>query len=177
MSGMWNKQFCRCLVAIALMGFFSVGTLAFAGQTEDKKQDQPRRGRKYTPPPPTTHVEITVLRDTTGKPIPNAGVVFHLKEEKGNMELKTDPDGKVSIDVLPTGSKVLVQVIAKGFQTYGGDYVLDAPQKTIEIRMKRPTEQYSIYKNHDQGSTQPQGGEEKKPDPQGQDPKADAQPQ
>lgn len=176
---MWTKQFCRHLVVVMLVGSFSVGTLAFAGQTENSKQDAPRRGRKYTPPKPTSRVEVTVVRASNGKPIPNAGVVFHLKEEKGNMELKTDSDGKVSIDVLPTGSKVRLQVIANGFQTYGEDYELDAAQKDIEVRMRRPQEQYSIYKNHDESSNKPQGGDDKKsaPTPQSQDPKEDAQPQ
>jgi hypothetical protein len=40
-------------------------------------------------------------------------------------------------------------VIAHGFQTYGDDYKVDKADMTIEIRMKRPGEQYSIYKNHD----------------------------
>jgi hypothetical protein len=178
---MWTKQFCRRTMAVAFVGFFSVGTLAFAaqsGQTDDKQQDQPKRGgRKYTPPKPTSHVEITVIRASNGKPVPNAGVVFHLEEEKGNMELKTDVDGKTAIDVLPTGSKVRVQVIATGFQTYGGDYTLDAADKSIEIKLKRPQEQYSIYKDHSGDPNQSQGSE-KKPDsaPQSQNPPQDSQP-
>jgi hypothetical protein len=43
---------------------------------------------------------------------------------------------------------VRLQIIAKGYQTYGGDYKIDKDEMTIEIRMKRPGEQYSIYKNH-----------------------------
>jgi hypothetical protein len=41
-----------------------------------------------------------------------------------------------------------MQIIAKGFQTYGGDYQVDQPELAIEIRLKRPGEQYSIYKAH-----------------------------
>jgi hypothetical protein len=40
-------------------------------------------------------------------------------------------------------------VIARGFQTYGEDYKVDKADMAIEIRMKRPGEQYSIYKSHD----------------------------
>ena len=43
-----------------------------------------------------------------------------------------------------------LQVIAKGYQTYGEDFEIDKPELSIDIRMKRPGEQYSIYKKHDQ---------------------------
>jgi hypothetical protein len=111
-------------------------------------QDSSHRGRKYKAPPPTSRVDVTILRNDDGKPIENAAVVFQLEGDKGNMELKTDEDGKTMIDVLPTGSKVLVQVIAKGFQTYGGDYQIDKPQMAIQLKLKRPGQQYSIYDNH-----------------------------
>jgi hypothetical protein len=115
-------------------------------------QDSPKRGRKYKSPPPTARIEVTILRDVNGKPIENAAVVFHPmqgEKDKGNMELKTNEDGKTIIDVLPIGDTVRLQVIAKGFQTYGEDYKIDKAAMAIEIRMKRPGEQYSIYKNHD----------------------------
>ena len=111
-------------------------------------QDSSRRGRKYKAPPPTAKVEISVLRDSDGKPIENAAVIFHTVSEKGNMEMKTNEDGKTLIDVLPVGDTVRLQIIAKGFQTYGQDYKLDKDQVAIEVRMKRPGEQYSIYKPH-----------------------------
>jgi len=84
--------------------------------------------------------------------VENAAVVFHpMQGEKdtGNMELKTNEDGKTVIDVLPLGDTVRLQVIARGFQTYGEDYKVDKAEMAIEIRMKRPGEQYSIYKIHD----------------------------
>jgi hypothetical protein len=65
------------------------------------------------------------------------------------MELKTNEDGKTIIDVLPIGDTVRLQVIARGFQTYGEDYKIDKSDMAIDIRMKRPGEQYSIYKSHD----------------------------
>lgn len=119
-------------------------TLVTFAQTDSHK-----RGRKYKPPPPTSRVQVTILRNDDGKPIENAAVIWHLVGDKGNMELKTDEDGKSVIDVLPTGSEVLLQVIAKGYQTYGGDYKLDKPQLAIEVKLKRPGSQYSIYEKHD----------------------------
>jgi hypothetical protein len=104
--------------------------------------------RKYTPPPATATIKVTVVRSTNGKPIPNAAVVFHPMEgdrDKGALELKSDEDGKVTIDVIPIGDTVRLQVIADGWKTYGDDYKIDSDSKEILVKMKRPTEQYSLY--------------------------------
>jgi hypothetical protein len=112
---------------------------------------QHARGRKYKPPPPTCAITVTVLRGDTQKPVESAAVVFHpLKDGKddGNMELKTNEDGKVSLDVVPVGTTLRLQVIAKGFQTYGKDYDLPGDSKEITVRLNKPQGQYSIYQNH-----------------------------
>jgi hypothetical protein len=123
--------------------------------TAAAQQTNSGRGRKYKPPPPTARIEVTVLRDANGKPIENAAVIFHAmagSKDEGNMELKTNEDGKAVIDVMPIGDTVRLQIIAKGFQTFGDDYKIDKDQMALEIRMKRPGEQYSIYKNHPESS-------------------------
>jgi len=141
-----NQPFRIRLIALVAISCLAVGTLAAGGQ------DAPKRGRKYKAPPPAARIEVTVLRDVNGKPIENAAVVFHPMEgekDTGNMELKTNEDGKTIIDVLQLGSTVRMQIIAKGFQTYGEDYKVDKPEMAIEIKMKRPGAQYSVYKNQD----------------------------
>jgi hypothetical protein len=113
-------------------------------------QNDNYHGRKYKTPPPSAHIEVTVLRDSNGKPIENAHVIFHPTEgdrDTGSLELKTNEDGKAIIDVIPIGDTVTLQVIANGFQTYGQSYKIDKPQLTMEIRLKRPGAQYSIYNN------------------------------
>ncbi len=65
------------------------------------------------------------------------------------MELKTDEDGKSIIDVIPLGDTVRLQIIAHGYQTYGQDYKVDKDHLAIQVRMKRPGEQYSVYKHQD----------------------------
>src|SRR5580658_7268306 len=65
-----------------------------------------KRGRKYTPPPPTCKITVTVTKASTGKPVENAGVIFHpIKngKDQGNMELKTNEEGKAVLDVVPVG--------------------------------------------------------------------------
>jgi hypothetical protein len=143
---MLHRSLYRLIVVVAGVGLIA-SSLAANGQ-----DDSPKRGRKYKSPPPTARIEVTILKDVNGKPVENAAVIFHPMEgekDKGNMELKTNEEGKTIIDVLPIGDTVRLQVIAHGFQTYGDDYKVDKADMAIEIRMKRPGEQYSIYKNHD----------------------------
>ena len=107
--------------------------------------------KKKAPEEPTSTIEFTILKDDNGKPVRSAGVVLHLvnekdKQERGGLELKTDPDGKCSIDGIPYG-KVRVQVLASGFQTYGEDYEVSGPTLEITIKLKRPGTMYSVYDN------------------------------
>src|SRR5277367_5091910 len=110
------------------------------------------RGRKYKAPPPTSHIEVVVSKKFNGKPIMNAAVVFDSTlngKEEGNLEVKTDPDGKAVIDVIPTGSKVRVQIIATGFATYAEDYLVTEPTRQTFVSMLRPQEQISSYQNNE----------------------------
>jgi hypothetical protein len=146
---MLRRSQIRLLVFVAGLGLVAS---SFAAYGQD---DTTRRGRKYKSPPPTARIEVTIVKDVNGKPIENAAVVFHPMEgekDKGNMELKTNEDGKTIIDVLPIGDTVRLQVIAHGYQTFGDDYKIDKTNMAIEIRMLRPGAQYSIYnKNPDAG--------------------------
>jgi hypothetical protein len=143
-----RTQLRLCVLATSLV-------LILCSITGGAQQKASNRGRKYKAPPPTARIEVTILRDISGKPIENAAVIFHPiagEVSKGNMEMKTNEDGKAMIDVLPIGDTVRLQIIAKGFQTYGEDFKVEKPEMALEIRMKRPGEQYSIYKDHGQSN-------------------------
>lgn len=115
------------------------------------QDDSSYRGRKYKAPLPTSHVEVIVRKKFNGKPIMNAAVIFDSTlngKDEGNLEVKTDPDGKASIDVIPTGSTVRVQVIATGFATFAQEYLVDGSAKSIDVAMLRPQEQLSNYEDN-----------------------------
>lgn len=145
MGFMFGRLPSRFALALATLGLIA-GTLSLQAQESNK------RGRKYKSAPPVARIEVSVIRDLNGKPIENAAVIFHTLKDPGNMELKSNEDGKAVIDVLPIGETVRLQIIAKGFQTYGQDYKIEKPELAIEVRMKRPGEQYSIYKDHPEDS-------------------------
>lgn len=123
-----------------------------------------RRGRKYKAPPETSRIVVLVTKKSNGKPISNAAVVFNPSKDgkdEGNLEVKTDPEGKATIDVIPTGSTVRVQVIANGFATFAEDYLVTEPSREIAIVMLRPQEQISTYEeNHGKASARKAGVQE-----------------
>jgi hypothetical protein len=108
-------------------------------------------GQKNPPPDQKTAlVNLTVVRDTNGKPVKNAEVVLHLidihgKQMQEGMELKTHDDGKAEAPGIPYG-KVRIQVIAQGFRTYGEDVSVDQPTIAVTIKLQKPVDQFSIYK-------------------------------
>src|SRR3954470_21771191 len=97
----------------------------------------------------TCDITFTVNRDYNGKPVRNASIVLHPVDKNGKqrsngVELKADNEGKASFPALPFG-KVRVQVLAPGLQTYGEDFDIQEKSREIEVKLKKPQSQYSIY--------------------------------
>ena len=148
-----SRKTFRTLLAAFLFAV-SLSAMLFA-------QDQPKRGRKYTPPPATSKITVIVVKATNGKPVENAAVIFHPMKngkDEGDLELKTNEEGKAIIDVIPIGDTVRLQIVASGFQTFGDDYEITTDSKEITVKMKHPDRQYSIYEKHDEAKQQ--GGAE-----------------
>jgi hypothetical protein len=91
-------------IAVIVAGLgLAASSLAAHGQ-----DDTTKRGRKFKAPPPTARIEVTILRDVNGKPIENAAVVFHPmvgNKDDGNMELKTNEDGKTLSTCCPSETR------------------------------------------------------------------------
>lgn len=103
---------------------------------------------------PTTEIRVEV-KDQRGKPVERAAVildflashrqVFKLgRREPKHWEVRTNLEGVAHFPPIPRG-KIRVQVIAKGFQTFGDDIDIDDEQKTIAVKMEPPQKQYSVY--------------------------------
>jgi hypothetical protein len=100
---------------------------------------------------PTSDLSFLVVKDENGKPVRSAALIMHPvnsrgKQGRGDLELKTDADGKASFDGIPYG-KLRIQVLASGFQTFGEDYDVAQPKMAFTIKLKRPQGQYSIYED------------------------------
>jgi hypothetical protein len=134
-------------VLASLAVFVSLAPMSLRAQ-DDGPQPPEKHGRKYKAPPETSHIEVTVLKDFNKKPIDGAHVILHpVKDGKdeGNLEIKTHQDGKAIIDVIPTGSKVTIQVFADGFATFAQDYQINEASRQIVISVVRPRAQVSTY--------------------------------
>jgi 5-hydroxyisourate hydrolase-like protein (transthyretin family) len=97
-----------------------------------------------------TQLTVKVLRETDGKPVADAHVVIKFTEEKllkdrrGSWETKTNRRGEVMLPNVPTGT-ARVQVIARGYQTYGDEHQLTKSEEEVTIRLKPPQDQVSAY--------------------------------
>ena len=147
---------------------WAAGLAMVAGIVSVAGAQQDDHGRKWKPLPPLSHIVVTVVKGFDGKPMPNAAVVFHATmngRDDGNMEVKTDPDGKATIDVIEVGSDVSVQVIANGFATYAQDINVVGANKVLEVKLIRPREQVSQYQDTSGKAAQVKPGIQEPPHP------------
>lgn len=103
--------------------------------------------------PDFTTITVEVMNDRD-KPIPRASVIVRFVEGRSvvkfgkkiitSYELRTSNEGKVSVPPIPQG-KILVQVIAKGYQTYGEYHEIYEEEKTLPIVLSPPAKQYSAH--------------------------------
>jgi hypothetical protein len=99
----------------------------------------------------TLTIEVKTLE---GKPIDRASVVVRFVEGRSvkklgkkimtRWELRTNQQGQAKIPPIPQG-KILVQVIAKGYQTFGNTFEVDEEEKTLEVKLNPPQPQYSVH--------------------------------
>jgi Carboxypeptidase regulatory-like domain len=118
------------------------------GQKDKKEEEEP-----------TSWLNFIVVKDDNGKPVRNAAVIMHPvnatgRQARGGTELKTSAEGKADFDGIPYGM-LRVQVLAQGFQTYGEDFDVEKPKMEITIKLKRPQQQFSVYKDHPKDSNPP----------------------
>ena len=102
-----------------------------------------------------TRLEVQVTTQG-GKPIDRAGVVVRFVEGRSvvklgkkirtTYEMRTNQDGIAKVPSIPQG-KILIQVIAKGYQTFGKTFEVDEEAKTIEIKLNPPQQQYSSHQD------------------------------
>jgi hypothetical protein len=101
----------------------------------------------------TTKLRIEV-RNIEDKPVDRANVIVRFegrsitrlggKKLKTSWEMRTNQEGVVGIPPIPQGH-ILVQVTAKGYQTYGEKFEVNEEEKTIEVKLKPPQSQYSAH--------------------------------
>lgn len=111
---------------------------------------------------PTAMAEQTALTNLrvevktyTDRPIERASVIIRFvrgknvskvaKHANTTWELKTNQEGVAKLPPLPQG-ELLLQVIAKGYQTYGKVIEVNEAERTIEVKLNAPQPQESAHK-------------------------------
>jgi Carboxypeptidase regulatory-like domain len=110
-------------------------------------------GTAFASGPEMTNIEVMVTNQN-GKPVEGASVIVKFVEGRSKIkfgakirtewDLKTTQEGNVKVPSIPQG-KILIQVIAKNYQTYGETFDVEQEEKTIEVKLLPPQPQYTSH--------------------------------
>ncbi len=102
---------------------------------------------------PMTTLRVEV-KTHTDRPLDRASVVVKFVKGRNYLKLgkktvtswqvKTNQEGVAKIPALPQG-EILIQVIAKGYQTFGQTFEVNEPERTIEVKLNPPQPQFSAH--------------------------------
>ncbi|MGD0403238.1 MAG: carboxypeptidase-like regulatory domain-containing protein [Candidatus Acidiferrales bacterium] len=145
----------------AFLGFAAASPAQSANQEQPSSKDQPATQNQQGPPdksdkkdktssgPGRVKLKIEVVSASDGKPVGNASVYVRYNESGGflhkdklaELNFKTNQDGSVKVPEIPQG-RILIQVIAKGWHTYGKWYDIDTDEQTIQVKLEPPPHWY-----------------------------------
>jgi hypothetical protein len=97
----------------------------------------------------STKIHIEVVAGDKDAPVANASVYvrfsepggFFHKQKKIEMNLKTSQEGTVKVPEIPRG-KVLIQIVAPGWKTFGKWYTFEKDEETVKIKLEKPPHWY-----------------------------------
>ena len=135
-----SRSLLTVLVALSLVVALAVpALLAAQAADKDKKKDDENA---------VTRLRIEVTAGEDSKPVDQASVYVKYSEaralrrdKKVELNLKTNRDGVARLDDAPRG-KVLIQVIAPGWKTFGKWFELNQDEQTIKIQLQKPPRWY-----------------------------------
>src|SRR5262249_41376430 len=102
-----------------------------------------------------TRLQIHIT-DQDGKPVDRASVIVKFIQGRSvtklgakirkSYEMKSSQEGMAKVPSIPQG-KILIQIIAKNYQTFGKRFDVQEPERTIEIKSNPPQAQYSAHES------------------------------
>ncbi|HLX43857.1 MAG TPA: hypothetical protein VKR43_10500 [Bryobacteraceae bacterium] len=107
---------------------------------------------------PVVAADLTTLKivvtNQNNRPVDNASVVVKFVQGRSKAKfgakirtewnLKTSQEGVAKLPSIPQG-KILIQIIAKNYQTFGQTFDIDEAEKTVEIKLNPPQAQFSAH--------------------------------
>lgn len=130
-----------------------VGMAFFLGVAQRvAAQDTPAPAAKPQDPPQRSDIQTRITIEVTGGanevPVENASVYVKFIEEHAvkknktlELNVKTSREGVAHVPNAPMG-RVMVQVIAEGWKTYGRWLDITDPKQTIKVHLDRPPKWY-----------------------------------
>jgi hypothetical protein len=98
--------------------------------------------------PQSSRIRIEVVGGDADAPVENASVYLKYVEErklrkdkKIELNVKTNREGVAHVPDAPLG-KVLIQVIAEGWKTYGKWIEITDPRQIIKVKLEKPPRWY-----------------------------------
>ena len=104
-----------------------------------------------------SETKITVVVKTlSGRPIDRAEVILRWKANakhprssfgkniRTQFESRTSQEGQITFPGVPQGN-IQIQVNAKGYQTFGQIFDIDEEEKTVEVKLNPPQQQYTSH--------------------------------
>lgn len=136
----------RRTIARGVLPFLA--TLLLLAPARPQNREQPASKPKPQTPIAGNRLTIEVSGGEKNVPVENASVYLKFvqerklkKDKKYELNVKTNREGVTHIPDPPEG-KVLIQVIAEGWKTFGRWYEITDPQQTIQIHLEKPTRWY-----------------------------------
>ena len=140
---MAHMRFRRIFAIAAAFLLFGVAGVASA-------QTPANDGKDKTPPKTdqSSRVTIEVAGGEKDTPVENASIYLKyveerklLKDKKVELNVKPNRDGAAHIPAAPMG-RVLIQVVADGWKTYGRWYDITDAKQTFKIHLEKPPKWY-----------------------------------
>jgi hypothetical protein len=105
--------------------------------------------------PNTTKLTV-VVKTQGGKPVDRAEVIIRWKANKKNpragynravrttFEVRSNQMGEATVPEIPKGN-IQIQVNAHGYQTFGKVFEINEDEKTVEVALNPPQQQYTSH--------------------------------
>ena len=133
-------RFACCFLALTLF--------LQAAPAASRAQNDPAPAKSQAAPDRVPRMTIEVTGGPENKPVENASVYLKYVEErtlrkdkKYELNVKTNREGVARIPDPPLG-KVLIQIVAEGWKTYGRWYNITDQKQVIKIHLEKPPKWY-----------------------------------
>ncbi|HTZ73224.1 MAG TPA: hypothetical protein VMB47_04840 [Candidatus Aquilonibacter sp.] len=147
-----RRRLSRCGWVVLLVASLTAGIVcaqSAAGQNDSSPPiTTAPTAKDYVASPTVVKLKI-MITNPNGHPVGNASVYVRYPKPDSflhhgdlqELDLKTNLDGSVKVPPVPQG-KVEIQVIAKGWHTYGEWYDVEKDDQTVKIQLQEPPHWY-----------------------------------